>query len=309
MDVRPWQALPAAPYRATGRSRMTIDPQRLLALELPDHACAWSQRDCQLYALATGFGQDPVDERELRYVLEGPRFVVSPTAAITLYYDDRWMRESGVNLAMSLHGEQRNVFHRHIPPEGRARVSSRITGIYDKGAGRGLLVVCEQVLRDAATGEPIATNIITNFARADGGIGFSTGSAPTPHTMPTRAADTVVEGVTRPEQALAYRLCGDRNPLHADPTTARAAGFTRPILHGMCTYGFAARAILRVACAYDPRRLKTFGARISSPVYPGDVLRTEVWQDGEVVSFRTTVPARDNVVVMNNGRADVVAGA
>jgi acyl dehydratase len=114
---------------------------------------------------------------------------------------------------------------------------------------------------------------------------------------------------TRPEQALAYRLCGDRNPLHADPATARAAGFTRPILHGMCTYGFAARAILRVACAYDPRRLKGFGARISSPVYPGDVLRTEIWQDGDVVSFRTTVPARDNVVVINNGRADVVTGA
>jgi acyl dehydratase len=95
--------------------------------------------------------------------------------------------------------------------------------------------------------------------------------------------------------------------LHADPSTARAAGFTRPILHGMCTYGFAARAVLRAACGYDPRRLRGFGARISAPVYPGDVLRTEIWQDGDVVSFRTTVPARDNVVVLNNGRADVVA--
>ena len=94
-----------------------------------------------------------------------------------------------------------------------------------------------------------------------------------------------------------------------DPTTARAAGFSRPILHGMCTYGFAARAVLQAACAYDPRRMRTFGARISAPVYPGDVLRTEIWQDGEVVSFRTTVPARDNVVVINNGRADVVTGS
>src|SRR4029079_8825677 len=189
---------------------MAVKRERRRALQLPDHECAWTQRDCQLYALATGFGQDPLDEPELRYLLAGPGFLVSPTAAITLYYDDRWMRASGVDLAMSLHGEQRNIFHRPIPPDGRGRVSSRITGIYDKGAGRGRLVVCEQVLRDAATGEPIATNIITNFARADGGTGFSTGSAPTPHTMPTRAADTVVEGVTRPEQALAYRLCGDR---------------------------------------------------------------------------------------------------
>ncbi len=287
---------------------MAVDPQRLLTLELPEHECAWTQRDCQLYALATGFGQDPLDEQELSYLLEGPAFRVSPTAAITLYYDDRWMRESGVNLAMSLHGEQRNIFHRPIPPDGRGRVSSRVTGIYDKGPGRGLLVVCEQVLRDAASGEPIATNIITNFARADGGIGFSTGAAPTPHPLPTRPADVVVEGTTRPEQALAYRLCGDRNPLHANPSTARAAGFTRPILHGMCTYGFAARAVLSAACAYDARRLRGIGARISAPVYPGDVLRTEIWQDGAVVSFRTTVPGRDNIVVINNGRADVDAG-
>jgi acyl dehydratase len=286
---------------------MTIDPQRLLALELSDHEFEWRQRDCQLYALATGFGQDPVDERELRYVLEGTGFAVSPTAAITLYYDDRWMRESGVNLAMSLHGEQRNVFHRPIPAAGRARVSSRITGIYDKGPGRGLLVVCEQTMREAATGEPIATNIITNFARADGGIGFSSGPAPQPHVLPSRPPDVAIEQQTRPEQALLYRLCGDRNPLHADPATAQAAGFSRPILHGMCTYGFAARAILGHVCDYDAVRLKTIGARISAPVYPGDVLRTEIWQDGGLVSFRTTVPARDNVVVLNNGRADVAA--
>lgn len=284
---------------------MPLDPRQLLALELPDHECAWTRRDCKLYALATGFGQDPTDERELRYVLEGPGFVVSPTAAITLYYDDRWMHASGVNLAMSLHGEQRNVFHRPIPPDGHGRVSSRITGIHDKGPGRGLLVVCEQVLRDAATGAPIATNVITNFARADGGIGFSSGPPPQPHVLPSREPDAAVDGQTRPEQALLYRLCGDRNPLHADPATAQAAGFQRPILHGMCTYGFAARAVLRTACDFDPNRLKGIGARISAPVYPGDRLRTEMWLDGTVVSFRTTVPARDNVVVMNNGRADV----
>lgn len=285
---------------------MPVDPARLLALELPDHECAWTQRDCQLYALATGFGQDPVDERELRYVFESPGFQVSPSAAVTLYYDDRWMRESGVDLAMSLHGEQRQRFHRPIPPEGRGRVSSRITGIYDKGPGRGLLVVCEQVLRDAATGEPIATNVITNFARADGGIGYSSGTAPQPHAIPARPPDAVVEAQTRPEQALLYRLCGDRNPLHANPATARAAGFARPILHGMCTYGFAARAVLQVACAYDARRLVGLGARLTAPVMPGDQVRTELWLDGDTVSFRTSVPARE-AVVLNNGRADVIA--
>lgn len=284
---------------------MSIDPHRLMALELPDIECAWTERDCLLYALATGFGHDPVDERELRFLIEGPGLRVSPTAAITLYYDDRWMRESGVNLAMSLHGEQRNLFHRPIPPSGRARVSSRITGIFDKGPGRGLIVVCEQVLRDSASGEAIATNIISNFARADGGIGFSSGPAPRPHVLPERRADFVVDRQTRPEQALLYRLCGDRNPLHADPATARAATFPRPILHGMCTYGFAGRAILEAVCDYDPARLQSIGARISSPVLPGDTLRTEIWLDGELVSFRTSVPERDNAVVLNNGRAEV----
>jgi len=286
---------------------MPIDGKRLLAMQFPDHAFEWTIEDCQRYALATGFGQEPLEERELRYVLEGPGFQVSPTAAITLYYDDRWMRASGVDLAMSLHGEQRNVFHRPIPPQGRGLVTSRITGVHDKGPGRGLLVVCEQEFRDASTGEAIATSVITNFARADGGIGFSSGPAPRPHELPTRPADAVVVGRTRPEQALLYRLCGDRNPLHADPATARAAGFPRPILHGMCTYGFAARAVLEVACGYQAARLAGIGARISAPVFPGDELRTELWLDGTVVSFRTTVPARD-AVVLNNGRADVVAG-
>lgn len=284
---------------------MAVDAKRLLGLALPDHACEWDQEHCQLYALATGFGQDPVDERELRYVLEGPGFQVSPTAAITLYYDDRWMRESGVNLGMSLHGEQRNLFHRPVPPAGRGLVSSRITGVHDKGPGRGLLVVCEQVLRDADSGEPIATNIITNFARADGGIGWSSGPPAAPHAIPDRAPDLVVEATTRPEQALAYRLCGDRNPLHADPATARAAGFPRPILHGMCTYGFAARAILGATCDYDASRLRAIGARISAPVFPGDALATDVWVEGACVSFRTRARDRGDVVVLNNGYADI----
>lgn len=284
---------------------MAVDAKRLLGLDLPDFACEWTREHCQLYALATGFGQDPVDERELHYVLEGPGFQVSPTAAITLYYDDRWMRESGVNLEMSLHGEQRNLFHRPVPPAGRGLVSSRITGVHDKGPGRGLLVVCEQVLREAGSGEPIATNIITNFARADGGIGWSSGPPAAPHAIPDRAPDLVIEETTRPEQALLYRLCGDRNPLHADPATARAAGFPRPILHGMCTYGFAARAILGATCDYDASRLRSIGARISAPVFPGDALATEIWKDGSRISFRTRVRDRGDVVVLNNGYADV----
>jgi acyl dehydratase len=284
---------------------MAVEPHHLLALELPPFEFSWNERDCQLYALATGFGQDPIDERELRFLLEGPGLRVSPTNAITLYYDDRWMRASGVNLAMSVHGEQRQRFHRALPPAGSGRVTSRITGIFDKGPGRGLIVECEQLLSERDSGEPLVTQVITNFARADGGIGFSSGPAPKPHALPGRAADLVVERTTRPEQALIYRLCGDRNPLHADPATAQAAGFPKPILHGMCTYGFAGRALLEAVCGYEPSRLRSIAARLSAPVYPGDRLRTEIWRDGNEVSFRTTVPERDGIVVLNNGRAEV----
>lgn len=282
---------------------MIPHPEKLLEMAIPAIDVAWTSSDTILYALATGFGRDPIDERELAFVIEGPGQRVSPTNAIALYYDDRWMDLSGVNRAMSLHGEQRNVFHRPIPPAGRGRVTSRFTGIFDKGPGRGLVVECEQVLHDLASGEPIATNVVTNFARADGGSGYSSGPAPRPHAIPARSPDLVIERTTRPEQALVFRLCGDRNPLHAVPETARAAGFPRPVLHGMCGYGFACRAVLQGACDYDPARLKSFGARISAPVYPGDHLRTEIWIDGADVSFRVTVPERDGIIVFNNGSA------
>jgi len=118
----------------------------------------------------------------------------------------------------------------------------------------------------------------------------------------------VIKQTTRPEHALLYRLCGDRNPLHARPAVAREAGFPRPILHGMCTYGFATRAILQAACDFDPDRLLSIGARVSAPVFPGDALETEIWRDGDTMSFRTMAPER-NAVVLNNGRADIAARA
>jgi acyl dehydratase len=284
-----------------------VRAEQLMSLELPEHEFAWTREQCQLYALATGFGRDPTDERELRYVYEGPGFMVSPTAAVTLYFDDRWMQAAGLNVAMVLHGEQRSTFHRPIPPEGRGRVSSQITGVFDKGPERGLLILCEQVLSDAQSRSPIATNVATIFARGDGGSGFSRGPAARPHQIPDRPADVVVKARTRPEQALLYRLCGDRNPLHADPEAARLAGFERPILHGMCTFGFAARAVLGTACGYEARRLASFGARMSAPVFPGDSLRTEIWLDRSVASFRTSVPERGGRVVLDGGRAELAA--
>jgi acyl dehydratase len=156
-------------------------------------------------------------------------------------------------------------------------------------------------IRDARSGELLATNTYTSFARGDGGFGGPPGSPPPPHRIPTRAADTAFEQTTLPTQALLYRLCGDRNPLHADPGYAKRGGYPRPILHGLCTFGHAVAAVVRKACDYDADLIEDLAVRFTRPVFPGDTLRTEIWIDGPVVSFRTRVRERDEVV-LDHGR-------
>jgi acyl dehydratase len=187
---------------------------------------------------------------------------------------------------------------------GRARVAA----VVDKGAGKGAVIYVESTLSDDASGEPIARLWSATFARADGGFGGSSESPRTPHRLPEggRAPDAVCDLPTFANQALLYRLNGDLNPLHSDPATAKRAGFERPILHGLCTYGLTAHAVLRSFCGYDPARLRGFDLRFSAPVIPGETVSVEMWRDGEVVSFRAFVRAR-NAKVVDNGRA-VIAG-
>jgi acyl dehydratase len=180
----------------------------------------------------------------------------------------------------------------------------RIVEVIDKGAGKGALVLSEREISDKATGEPIATVTHTMFCRGDGGFGGPPRPAPAPHPIPTRAPDTVCDLGTRPEAALIYRLSGDLNPLHSDPAVAKQAGYPRPILHGLGSFGVAAHAVLKSFCGYESRRLVAFAARFSAPVFPGETLRTEMWRDGAVVSFRSSVVERD-VIAVNNGRAEV----
>jgi acyl dehydratase len=160
------------------------------------------------------------------------------------------------------------------------------------------------VVTDQATGERIATATQTTFCRGDGGFGGPPREAPPVHAIPERPPDHVCDLTTRPETALIYRLSGDPNPLHVDPAVAKAAGFPRPILHGLATFGIAGHAILKTVCGYDPARLTAIAGRFSAPVFPGDTIRTELWRDGAVVSFRARVVERD-VVALNNGRAEV----
>ena len=167
------------------------------------------------------------------------------------------------------------------------------------------LILSERTIADKATGTLLATINQTTFCRADGGFGGEKRDAPAPHPIPERAPEIVCDLPTRPETALLYRLSGDVNPLHAEPEFAKAAGFPRPILHGLATFGVAGHALLKSLCGYDPARLAAMAGRFSAPVYPGETIRTEIWRDGKVASFRARVLERD-VVAVNNGRADIV---
>ncbi|MGY3644816.1 acyl dehydratase [Bradyrhizobium sp. LM4.3] len=167
---------------------------------------------------------------------------------------------------------------------GSFTATSRTIGAYDKGGDKGAVVIDETTWIDDK-GEKIATLTASTFARGDGGFGGPSSGAPEPHLVPGRKPDVSVSLDTRPDQALLYRLNGDLNPLHSDPDFAKRAGFSRPILHGLCTFGIACRAVLQEFCHYDPMRILSHEARFSAPVFPGDAITVDLWQDGNVVSF------------------------
>ncbi|MCB1510075.1 MAG: MaoC family dehydratase, partial [Hyphomicrobiaceae bacterium] len=196
------------------------------------------------------------------------------------------------------------VIHKPLPPAATLVARTRVTEILDKGADKGALIYTERQLKNKATGEVHATLTSTSFARGNGGFGGKPGPQPEPHPIPERAPDAVCDLPTLPQAALIYRLSGDPNPLHADPKVATMAGFKAPILHGLCSLGVAGHAILKTYCDYDATRFKSLKLRFASPVYPGETIRTEMWKDGNVISFRARVIERD-AVVLNNGRTEV----
>ena len=286
---------------------MPIAYEKLLGLKIPDVEQRYGAKDCILYALGLGFGYEPMNEDELAFVYE-KNLKVLPTMALVLGYTPTWLRnpDSGVNWTKVVHGEQGFVLHRPVATEGVVVGETRIVEVIDKGEGKGALVYAEREITDKASGKPIATLSQTAFCRGDGGFGGPRREAPAPHVLPERAPDLTCDLPTRPEMALIYRLSGDVNPLHAEPDFAKAAGFPRPILHGLATFGIAGHAILKTLCGYDPAKITAMKGRFSAPVYPGETIRTELWRDGAVVSFRARVIERD-VIAINNGRADVKA--
>lgn len=286
---------------------MAIDYDKLKAWPFEPVEQSYTTRDTILYALGLGLGADPLVPDHLRFTFEEAEgFAALPFMAVVLGTPGFWVRdpESGITWQKVLHGEQGMELHAPVPAAGTVVAHNRVAEIIDKGADRGALLYIEREIADRATGAPIATLTSTTFARADGGFGGPTGPVKPVHTLPERAPDAVVETPTLPQAALIYRLSGDPNPLHAAPDVAAAAGFKAPILHGLCSFGIAGVAVLQRYCDSDPARLKSFGLRFSSPVYPGETIVTEMWKDADTVSFRARVGDR---VVLNNGYARIEA--
>jgi acyl dehydratase len=269
---------------------------------------AYTTRDTILYALGVGFGADPLDANELRFVYEKELSAV-PTMAAVLASPGFWMRERkelGIDFLKLVHGEQGVTIHSPLPAAGTLVGESRVSRIVDKGEGKGAVMHVEKTLTDEADGRLVATVEMVLFLRGDGGFSKHGGgdeAAPAAPAVPEGEPDARIELPTRADAAVLYRLSGDVNPLHIDPAVAAKAGFEKPILHGLATYGNACRGILARYCGHDASRLKSIRARLTSPVYPGETLVLECWRaGGNEIAFRASVKER-GVQVLANGRA------
>ncbi len=283
---------------------MAIDYDHIMSLKGEPTDVTYRDTETMLYALGVGFGRDPMNADELPFVYENGLKAVPSMATVLTFAAQGFLATSGINFMLLLHGEQRLTFKKPLPAQGTITMESRIAGAYDKGEGKGALVITETTVTEKDTGDEICTLQMTAFCRGDGGFGGPTEGAPEPHVMPEREADGSFECDTRPDQALLYRLSGDRNPLHSDPEFAKMAGYDQPILHGLCTYGTVCRGVLTNLVGYDPTKIKTYNVRFASPVMPGQTIVTEYWKDGNQISLRASVKETGKVV-LNNGLVEL----
>lgn len=270
---------------------MPINPKAVGAVGTPVKR-KWTSKDALLYAVGVGAGTD-----ELQFTTENTRDLpqkVLPTFAVIIGGGGVPMGEIGsFNPALMVHGEQSIELFGEIPPDGEIESVGKITGIYDKGSAA--VVEFESTSTNTATGKPLLKTSMSMFCRGEGGWGGDRG--PTEKLQfPDRPADHTVTYKTREDQALIYRLSGDRNPLHPDPSFAAMGGFDRPILHGLCSWGFTGRALLHSLCGSDPSRFKSMKSRFSKPVLPGDTLTVSMWVDGHSALFRTTNQNQEVVI-------------
>jgi acyl dehydratase len=280
---------------------MPINPEAVGTRSEPARR-AWSSKDALIYALGVGAGAaDPLAELEFttENTNDTPQRALPTIAVVLGPLGGAFGAIGSFNPAMLVHGEQGITLHREIPVEGELEAVSEITGIYDKG--KGAVVVTESKATLVDSGEPLFDTRMSAFIRGEGGWGGDRGPSGTPNAAPERDPDHSVVVQTRHDQALVYRLSGDRNPLHSDPSFAAMGGFDRPILHGLATFGVAGRAVLSALCGNQSARLKRLDARFASPVFPGETIRTEIWREGAGrAAYRASVVERD-LVVLNNG--------
>ncbi|RJO71253.1 3-alpha,7-alpha,12-alpha-trihydroxy-5-beta-cholest-24-enoyl-CoA hydratase [Nocardia panacis] len=278
---------------------MPIDPARALGAELPGREFSWTPTDIQLYHLGIGAGAHWTDPTELRYLDDRepqvlPTFAtVAPTLGET---EPPRVSFPGVDidLAKVVHGRQEVRVHRPIPAAGNAVTTGRIVEVWDKGSAA---VIVQEQTATGSDGQPLWTARSAIFAKGEGGFGGERGPSGKSE-LPDRAPDYEVATPTLPQQALLYRLCGDRNPLHSDPEFARAAGFPNPILHGLCTYGIVGKAATDAALGGDASRVAGFGARFAGVLYPGETVRTRIWcGEGELTIVATVVDRADAPVL------------
>lgn len=280
---------------------MPIAYPDILNLEFEPEVWSWTERDSQIYALSVGCGANPDEGRDLPFVFEGLG-LQTLTSIVTVVGASAQLggKKLGTQRLKRVHGAQSAVYHASLPAQGSAVSRTRIAACYDKGPDVGALIISETTVSDAASGAPYATMTMTTFARADGGFGGPDGGI-IEYFPPRRPPDVSVDVPTRPNQALLFRLLRDRNPLHADPARAAAAGFPRPILHGMCLFGVAYRTALATFGEFSPGRIASQDCRFSAPVFPGEVLAFDFWRDGSEVRFEARVQAR-GVAVLRHGR-------
>lgn len=280
-----------------------IAVEELVGRVVDERTTTYRSADTMLYALATGVGADPLDHRELRHVYEdGLRAL--PCMSLVVGYPGFWLKQPAyaVDWPRVLHAEEAFEIHAALPVAATVSACTRITAVVDR-ADKGAFIHSTKEVRYQPDGTLLATVHSVSVARGDGG-GGSGGTPPPPvaATPPTRAPDVVCDLPTLPQQALLYRLCGDLNPLHADPAVARQAGFERPILHGRCTMAVAQHALIRSICDYDATRLRAMRVRFTAPFLPGETLRTRIWHAGARAYFDAASVER-GVTVLGHGVA------
>ncbi len=279
---------------------MPIDLDAAVGAKFGAVEFSWTATDVQLYNLALGAGGDPTNPRELSYVVDHKPQVLPTFGCVAATFHQveppkvSWPGVE-IDLAKVLHASEQVVVPAPLPPSGSARAVSRIVEVWDKG--KAAVVVLETTVT-GDDGAPLWTQRRSIFARGEGGFGGSRGPSTSDGT-PDRAPDREVAIPVLPQQALLYRLCGDRNPLHSDPEFASAAGFPHPILHGLCTYGMACKAVVDAVLDSDVSAVGSFGARFSGVAFPGETLTAGIWKDGGRLLARVVAPARDNAVVLS----------